>query len=269
MVCHGDGSPSCLYKLAKDTKSFNYTNTCNKSYLPLKSRSLSERYFTTKLSAQGKVDHCCDLFTIDNVQVDWGPPRSSEILSSRMELAVAVTFSLSPCQDDECYEQSADVRSQLRFFEQLERIEKQRKDEQEREILLKAAKVSYSHLITLVCVCVYMWQRVVVTLHNSVLLCACMCVRTSARCYCAAPDRWISVTPADEVTSLCPPRLLAPQGSSVLALPLQTYAVQPPMRHAVEALTASCTWCKISHYHMSAQAEQRISFEVEYRVCIH
>uniref|UniRef100_A0A4W5RND4 Transcription initiation factor TFIID component TAF4 C-terminal domain-containing protein n=1 Tax=Hucho hucho TaxID=62062 RepID=A0A4W5RND4_9TELE len=43
-------------------------------------------------------------------------------------------------KDEEWYEQSADVRSQLKFFEQLERIEKQRKDEQEREILLKAAK---------------------------------------------------------------------------------------------------------------------------------
>lgn len=39
------------------------------------------------------------------------------------------------------YEQTSDVRSQLRFFEALERMEKQRKDEQEREILLKAAKV--------------------------------------------------------------------------------------------------------------------------------
>ncbi|XP_028297560.1 transcription initiation factor TFIID subunit 4 isoform X2 [Gouania willdenowi] len=47
---------------------------------------------------------------------------------------------LDSCKDDECYEQSADVRSQLRFFEQLERMEKQRKDEQEREILLRAAK---------------------------------------------------------------------------------------------------------------------------------
>lgn len=47
----------------------------------------------------------------------------------------------SPVQDEEYHEQTSDVRSQLRFFEQLERIEKQRKDEQEREILLKAAKV--------------------------------------------------------------------------------------------------------------------------------
>ncbi|KAE8277069.1 Transcription initiation factor TFIID subunit 4 [Larimichthys crocea] len=42
--------------------------------------------------------------------------------------------------DEEHHEQTTDVRSQLRFFEQLERLEKQRKDEQEREILLKAAK---------------------------------------------------------------------------------------------------------------------------------
>lgn len=49
-------------------------------------------------------------------------------------------FSRLP-QDEENHEQTTDVRSQLRFFEQLERMEKQRKDEQEREILLKAAKV--------------------------------------------------------------------------------------------------------------------------------
>lgn len=49
-------------------------------------------------------------------------------------------LSVSP-QEDEWYEQSSDVRSQLKFFEQLERMEKQRKDEREREILLRAAKV--------------------------------------------------------------------------------------------------------------------------------
>ncbi|KAM3622032.1 uncharacterized protein V6R79_019555 [Siganus canaliculatus] len=38
------------------------------------------------------------------------------------------------------YEQSSNIRSQLKFFEQLDHLEKQRKEEQEREILLKAAK---------------------------------------------------------------------------------------------------------------------------------
>lgn len=49
--------------------------------------------------------------------------------------------SLSVCQEDERYEQVSDVRAQLKFFEQLDRLERQRKEEQEREILLKAAKV--------------------------------------------------------------------------------------------------------------------------------
>nr|XP_029490701.1 transcription initiation factor TFIID subunit 4-like isoform X2 [Oncorhynchus nerka] len=43
-------------------------------------------------------------------------------------------------KDEEWYEPSTDVRAQLRFFEQLDRMEKQRKDEQEREVLIKAAK---------------------------------------------------------------------------------------------------------------------------------
>ncbi|XP_017290694.1 transcription initiation factor TFIID subunit 4 [Kryptolebias marmoratus] len=42
-------------------------------------------------------------------------------------------------EDDSC-KQISDVRAQLKFFEQLDQLEKQRKEEQEREILLKAAK---------------------------------------------------------------------------------------------------------------------------------
>uniref|UniRef100_A0A673GGK0 Transcription initiation factor TFIID subunit 4-like n=1 Tax=Sinocyclocheilus rhinocerous TaxID=307959 RepID=A0A673GGK0_9TELE len=47
-------------------------------------------------------------------------------------------------QDEELYEQTSDVRTQLKFFEQLEKIEKQRKDDEERELLMKAAKVGLS-----------------------------------------------------------------------------------------------------------------------------
>lgn len=60
-------------------------------------------------------------------------------LSLRQACTEVLFFSFP--QDEENHEQTTDVRSQLRFFEQLERMEKQRKDEQEREILLKAAKV--------------------------------------------------------------------------------------------------------------------------------
>ncbi|XP_077429397.1 transcription initiation factor TFIID subunit 4 [Vanacampus margaritifer] len=43
-------------------------------------------------------------------------------------------------KEDDRHEQNSDVRSQLKFFEQLDQLEKQQKEEQEREILLKAAK---------------------------------------------------------------------------------------------------------------------------------
>ncbi|XP_022059088.1 transcription initiation factor TFIID subunit 4 [Acanthochromis polyacanthus] len=43
-------------------------------------------------------------------------------------------------KEDNRSEQVSDVRTQLKFFEQLDQMEKQRKEEQEREILLKAAK---------------------------------------------------------------------------------------------------------------------------------
>ncbi|XP_062252417.1 transcription initiation factor TFIID subunit 4-like isoform X2 [Platichthys flesus] len=43
-------------------------------------------------------------------------------------------------KEDDKHEQNSDVRAQLRFFHQLDHLEKQRKEGQEREILLKAAK---------------------------------------------------------------------------------------------------------------------------------
>ncbi|XP_034441792.1 transcription initiation factor TFIID subunit 4-like [Hippoglossus hippoglossus] len=43
-------------------------------------------------------------------------------------------------KEDDKHEQNSDVRAQLKFFDQLDHLEKQRKEEQEREILLKAAK---------------------------------------------------------------------------------------------------------------------------------
>ncbi|XP_076851739.1 LOW QUALITY PROTEIN: transcription initiation factor TFIID subunit 4-like [Brachyhypopomus gauderio] len=43
-------------------------------------------------------------------------------------------------KEDGRFEQVTDVRTQLKFFEQLDQLEKQRKEEQEREILMKAAK---------------------------------------------------------------------------------------------------------------------------------
>ncbi|XP_051739134.1 transcription initiation factor TFIID subunit 4 isoform X3 [Ctenopharyngodon idella] len=62
-------------------------------------------------------------------------------LRSMLEKVSAVAqHRADSCKDEELYEQASDVRTQLKFFEQLEKIEKQRKDDEERELLMKAAK---------------------------------------------------------------------------------------------------------------------------------
>nr|XP_017209673.1 transcription initiation factor TFIID subunit 4 isoform X2 [Danio rerio] len=62
-------------------------------------------------------------------------------LRSMLEKVSAVAqHRADSCKDEDLYEQTSDVRTQLKFFEQLEKIEKQRKDDEERELLMKAAK---------------------------------------------------------------------------------------------------------------------------------
>lgn len=63
--------------------------------------------------------------------------RLQNLVEKVSETAQQKNFSY---KDDDRYEQASDVRAQLKFFEQLDQIEKQRKDEQEREILMRAAK---------------------------------------------------------------------------------------------------------------------------------
>lgn len=72
------------------------------------------------------------------------------LFGSSLKFADAIAASRPPAsflftlQEVEQHEQLDDVRTQLKFFEQLDQMEKQRKEEQEREILLKAAKVTGS-----------------------------------------------------------------------------------------------------------------------------
>ncbi|KAG7472379.1 hypothetical protein MATL_G00108290 [Megalops atlanticus] len=63
--------------------------------------------------------------------------RLQNLLEKVSEIAQQKNVSF---KDDDRYEQVSDVRAQLKFFEQLDQMEKQRKEEQEREILMKAAK---------------------------------------------------------------------------------------------------------------------------------
>lgn len=75
------------------------------------------------------------------VRINYSNVRSGETLLhiSAPSLKHLISYIL---QEDERCEQVSDVRAQLKFFEQLDQMEKQRKEEQEREILLKAAKVT-------------------------------------------------------------------------------------------------------------------------------
>lgn len=52
-------------------------------------------------------------------------------------------------QNDPRYEVTQDVRAQTKFLEELDRLEKKRHEEQEREMLLRAAKVGLSFLLSI------------------------------------------------------------------------------------------------------------------------
>ncbi|XP_069813779.1 transcription initiation factor TFIID subunit 4B isoform X2 [Dendropsophus ebraccatus] len=56
------------------------------------------------------------------------------------KLTVAAQHRSTNCKQSDRYVQCSDVRAQLKFLEQLEHLEKQRKTEEEREMLLRAAK---------------------------------------------------------------------------------------------------------------------------------
>uniref|UniRef100_A0ACB8FDR8 Uncharacterized protein n=1 Tax=Sphaerodactylus townsendi TaxID=933632 RepID=A0ACB8FDR8_9SAUR len=57
------------------------------------------------------------------------------------KLTIIAQHRIMTCKDNNMYAMSSDARTQLRFLEKLDHMEKQRKDEEEREMLLRAAKV--------------------------------------------------------------------------------------------------------------------------------
>ncbi|XP_048364405.1 transcription initiation factor TFIID subunit 4B [Sphaerodactylus townsendi] len=56
------------------------------------------------------------------------------------KLTIIAQHRIMTCKDNNMYAMSSDARTQLRFLEKLDHMEKQRKDEEEREMLLRAAK---------------------------------------------------------------------------------------------------------------------------------
>ena len=60
---------------------------------------------------------------------------------ARLPLSIVTNF-IFQFQNDSRFERSTDPRSQLKFLEELDQLEKKRHSEAEREVLLRAAKVS-------------------------------------------------------------------------------------------------------------------------------
>ncbi|CAN7974686.1 unnamed protein product, partial [Ixodes persulcatus] len=61
------------------------------------------------------------------------------------KLGIVAEHRLENIKSDSRYEVTQDVKAQLKFLEELDRLEKKRHEEQEREILLRAAKVSLTY----------------------------------------------------------------------------------------------------------------------------
>ncbi|XP_036386981.1 transcription initiation factor TFIID subunit 4 [Megalops cyprinoides] len=102
-------------------EAFLYTSTLHRRVL-----DIGKKYGITELGPE-----------VVNLVSHAAQHRLQNLLEKVSEIAQQKNVSF---KEDSRYEQVSDVRSQLKFFEQLDQMEKQRKEEQEREILMKAAK---------------------------------------------------------------------------------------------------------------------------------
>ncbi|XP_078400820.1 transcription initiation factor TFIID subunit 4B isoform X1 [Cetorhinus maximus] len=107
-------------------------------------RSCKDEAFLTSGPLHKRILEIAKRFGITDVPIDI-VNTISLATQERLKMVIGKLTSIAQHRmethkDHEWYEQATDVRTQLKFFEHLERLEKQRKDDQEREILLKAAK---------------------------------------------------------------------------------------------------------------------------------
>ncbi|CAL8367569.1 unnamed protein product [Lota lota] len=99
---------------------------------------LSTTLLTRRVLEMGRKFGVCDLGQeVINYISHATKQRLQNLLEKVSEVAQQRNLTF---KEDERFEQVTDVRTQLKFFEQLDQMEKQRKEEQEREILMKAAK---------------------------------------------------------------------------------------------------------------------------------
>ncbi|KAM9814255.1 transcription initiation factor TFIID subunit 4-like [Neosynchiropus ocellatus] len=107
-------------------------------------RSCKDEPFLSHALLQRRILEIGKRFGVMDVGAEVVTFVSHAIQQRLQDLLEKVTYvaqqKVGPFKEEDDYEQTSDVRSQLKFFEQLDLLEKQKKEEQEREILLKAAK---------------------------------------------------------------------------------------------------------------------------------
>ncbi|XP_060693536.1 transcription initiation factor TFIID subunit 4-like isoform X2 [Hemiscyllium ocellatum] len=116
----------------------------NSNLVGMHIRSCKDETFLASGALHRRVLETAKRFGITDVPIDI-VNMISVATQERLKMVIGKLTSIAQHRmethkDHEWYEQATDVRMQLKFFEHLERLEKQRKDDQEREILLKAAK---------------------------------------------------------------------------------------------------------------------------------
>ncbi|XP_071813629.1 transcription initiation factor TFIID subunit 4-like [Apostichopus japonicus] len=116
----------------------------NAEHIGTQLRSCEEEAFLSSSSLQSRIQRKCVEFKLKDSSreaVDLISSAVEERLKTMVEkLSVIAQHRLEIYREDPKYEPVTDVRSQLKFFEQLDAMERKRRDEQEREMLLRAAK---------------------------------------------------------------------------------------------------------------------------------
>ncbi|XP_041455314.1 transcription initiation factor TFIID subunit 4-like [Lytechinus variegatus] len=116
----------------------------NEAFVGTQLRSCEDEKFLHKTPLQHCMSKICSKHGISDATpavLDVVSLAVQERLKQVVEkLSVISQHRLEIYRSDTRYEPMNDVRSQLKFFEQLDALERKRRDEQEREILLRAAK---------------------------------------------------------------------------------------------------------------------------------
>ncbi|KAK9701358.1 NHR1 homology to TAF [Popillia japonica] len=113
-------------------------------YVGTQIRSCKEEYFLNMTNLQNRIRHIMAKHGLDEPNSDVAAAVShaaQERVKNLIEkLAIITEHRLEMIKTDPRYEVSNDVKGQLKFLEDLDRAERKRHEELEREMLLKAAK---------------------------------------------------------------------------------------------------------------------------------